>query len=109
VADLIRKIIRSILPNIHRKSIWTKNEEDLIKLLKQYFLLNQTTKDEIETFLRNNRISFEVSKQNTLMTSPVEDHEHNSIGDEISIILPGPQSGKVYYHTAHIITFDSIS
>ncbi len=81
MGDLIRKILWSILPSIHQKSIWTKNEEDIITLFKQYFLLNRTTEDEVETFLRNKHISFNTTKQNTSISQS---------SDEIRTILPGP-------------------
>ena len=89
VGDRIRKTLRNNVP-VRSKSIWTKNEAELVDLFSQYFLLNQTTKDEIETFLRNNRVSFELSKQNTLIYSPIEKQKDYHVSDEIRIVLPGP-------------------
>jgi hypothetical protein len=76
--NLTEKIIRHFRPSIQQKSRRVKNEEDMINLFKQYFQLNRTSKDEVETFLRNNRISF---NRNTSIASSA---------DEILINLPGP-------------------
>ncbi len=93
VSGLIRKILWRIVP-IRRKSIWTKNEADLVDLFKQYFLLDQTTKAEVETFLGNNHILFETSKWTTPLTSSFVNQEFNPADDEIWIMLPGPSIWK---------------
>lgn len=81
MSESIRKILRRILPSIQQRIVWTKNEEDVINLLKQYFILDRTSKDDIKSFLQNNRISFDKIKQ---------DSSKSSSDDELLIILPGP-------------------
>ena len=54
--DFIRTAIRNSVSDINAKAYWTKDEAEVIALLKNYVSLNQTTEAEVEAFLQKNGI-----------------------------------------------------
>jgi hypothetical protein len=103
LADFIVGIFRN---NFARKVRAIKNEQAVIRLFEQYLFLNQTTKDEVEGFLRSNQISFEVPKGGMNLSSSFKD-EFNNVSEEISTYLVGPSvwQGFLPYGSHYYVRF----